>query len=665
LNPLELRNQRMPVGSSLMLGIMLLAFAIQLYQLDARTFHGDELGSLDEARRLGLNINSIPYFGALHVWIGLGTSEFWTRFPSILAAVLGIAVSYAWIKRLASQRAALVVCLLLATSPFLIVYSQQVRFYALAFLASGLSILAFVTLLNRGTAHSGIIWIASTIFAVAALLLNSLLVLSQLVTGFLLTPRLANKQKTVLLTGLVVLIAVLLLLPQVRATGFDALAAYTNAKSHYEASRGLSWTQVAKIPLTFFFFVLGESVYPFNFWLVVPGIFVFGCVFGLGLLRLRDNRTAFLFVVTTILTALALLYLVFDPLSPATLQGAAPRYLIFLLPLFYLIVASGTTFRFARWLVFPLLLVNLLGLVAYWAGDWSYTDDLINWREVKSIVAENYTGQSDLVLDGRSREYADFYFPSDWHSFDVASYVPNSDKQRVILLSNDFHAERRQEVNDLITTLGSSFSLTSAWSHYPLFIYVFDRDSKPRATFRVQASGRVDLPIEAYGLEFQDLHLPAVAHFGTNAVPVYGSFALPASPGNSKSMPLAQPQNAKRVWLLSNVIGATGTDQSTPIAELTIHFTAGMERTFPIQLGVQTGTWDGECNGQGCQRALTWDKRMALLGLAAYPGSWREFSASIFAFPFVWNENKFVQSIELRPRSSGGVLYVWGIDLEQ
>ncbi len=77
-----------------------------------------------------------------------------------------------------------------------------------------------------------------------------------------------------------------------------------------------------------------------------------------------------LFVSLVIAGGLGILYLVLDALIPPSFAGAGPRYLVFMVPLFYLLAAAGTMPRATRWLIVPLLLVNIDGLGAYQNGNW-------------------------------------------------------------------------------------------------------------------------------------------------------------------------------------------------------------------------------------------------------------------------------------------------------
>ncbi len=650
------------------LTILLLAFALQFYHLGARTFHGDEFGSIDEAIHLGRNANSLPYFALLRTWLPLGDGEFWLRSLSALTMVAVIGVTFVWVRKLCDASAAIITCLLLATSPFLMVYGQQVRFYGLALFAAGLSIWACVNLLTLPQSQTFARWLIAGLFALSALLLNALLLFGEGATLFALS-RLARRRKIVIVVALFILALLVLAVPGVRQLGFDALAKYTNADVRYVASRGLALSQVAKIPFTFFFFTFGESVYPLTYWLVIPGVLIFGIVFLLGLVKLRSDLPALTFVSITGVAALVLLYLVFDPLSPPSLQGAAPRYLIFLLPLFYLVLAAGTRGKWSQFLIVPLLLVNFGSLAQYWYGDWAYTDDLIDWRAVTQWTGRQMTPDTVLLLDGRSQGQADYYFPSEWNrqnmpSPETAASQGLGNHSRVILFSDDFHAEARQQTTAVMNQLLNRYDQTAAWVQYPLFVYVYDLKPGAPGTSVVDAHGNVHLPAEIYGLEFQDLRLPISLNVNGHIVESMGAFGLPGLGKEMTRTLVLQPSTTTRtIWLISNVIDAHLT-AGTPVATLHVIGTDGSTQTIPLRAGFETSAWDSPCQPGACAPAYAWRKRLALVGSESYPGSWQEFDVSTFAAELDLNRPTVIRDLEIDRVASPGKFYVWEIVME-
>ena len=645
--------------------ILFVTFVLQFYALGARTFHGDEQGSILEAFELGKNANSLPYFALLRLWLVGGNDEFWLRSLSAWSAIGAVAVAYIVARKITSVRIAVITALLLATSPFLVVYGQQIRFYTLALWIALFAIWAFVTLFSQASIRQWILWLVVGLGAVATLFLNGLLILGQIITLFALTKQFTRRAKWVL--GILVMVSTVLLVavPVVRQVAFNALAVYTNADARYVSSRGLGLANLVKIPMTLFFFIFGESVYPFNFWLVVPGVAFFGIAGLGGLVQLWRYRQAFWFNVITIITGLGLLYLVFDPLAPSSLQGASPRYLIFLLPFFYLVVAAGVQDK-QRWLIVPLLLVNLGSLGVYWDGDWAYTDDLINWRTVAEWSGRYVNPQTLVLTDGRSDGPADYYLPGDWDKRNLWDYISvttsaNITNPRVLVFSSDFHDDRRRDVSRLLENLSQTYTPVAVWNKYPLFVYVFDRKPKQAESFMIDSYGSVDIPREIYGLEFQDLRLPISMSVYGQRIESIGAFALPGIGGQTnRRFVLAKPTQAQRIRLLSNVTGAA-LSAGTQLGELSIVGTDGALVKYPIRVGMETNVWNKPCQPSTCVVVSTWRKRLALLGSASYAGSWQEFDAFIFASTLELNSSMSIKSLDWHWTSSRGILNVWGI----
>lgn len=641
--------------------VLCFAFGLALHNLDARTFHGDELGSVLEAEKLGRNANSIPYFALLRVWLIWGDGHFWLRSLSALAIVPAVAFTYIWTKNLAGAPTARIASLLLATNPLAIVYSQQVRFYAPALSVACFCLWAFSRMQSRPTARAVLVWATSMFFAIMTLLLNSLMLLGQMLSLFALTTRIQTRVKLLVILSAAAGVSAVIATPGFRKLAFDAVAAYTNADVRYAFSRGLGLTQIAKVPLTIFFFIFGESVYPLNYSFVLIGLFVSGLVSIVGIARLRKMRNAFWPVVIVGTVGVGLLYLVLDPLAPPNLQGAAPRYLIFILPILVLVLALGAQGKRA-WMTVALIVMNSLSLGFYWYGDWSYSDDLVDWRYVTAWTGRYVAPESEFVLDGRSREMADYYFPSAWRE----RIMPLSQiaGTRVILLSNDFHKDARATMSSEIDRLSQHYDLIDSQGKYPLFEFVFDRNSRSPGTALVYSSGEVHLPKEIYGIEFQDIRLPIRLHAGRLSITSFGAFGLPGLDGKmSRSISLAHSTPTSKIWIMSNVIGA-GRETGTAIATLAVESQDGSAQTLPMRLGYETGIWDNQCQPAACVPAFTWRKKLAIVGSESYPGSWQEFDASIFAAELNLDPNFAVSELSIQKTASSGVLYIWGIVLE-
>ncbi len=123
---------------SLIIGLIL-AFALRLYRLDAQSIWVDEGISLHMATStLGeivanraANIHPPLYFFLLKGWLALTGVNTWTaRFLSVMASLLQVATIYAVTRRWLGKSTAQVAALLTALSPLSVIYSQEIRAYA-------------------------------------------------------------------------------------------------------------------------------------------------------------------------------------------------------------------------------------------------------------------------------------------------------------------------------------------------------------------------------------------------------------------------------------------------------------------------------------------------------------------------------------------------------
>ncbi len=146
-----------PGFSFWLLGLLFIAFALRLFQLDAQSIWWDEGISLHLATseipeivrdRLN-NIHPPLYFLGLKSWLwATGVSAFNARYFSVLAGWLQVAVIFAIARRWFSLRTAYVAGILATFSAVSVIYSQEIRVYALLPLIY-LSLLAITRELTR------------------------------------------------------------------------------------------------------------------------------------------------------------------------------------------------------------------------------------------------------------------------------------------------------------------------------------------------------------------------------------------------------------------------------------------------------------------------------------------------------------------------------------
>ncbi len=140
-----------------LLAILLLAFFLRVYRLDAQSFWNDEGNSARIAERTpdlilegaGGDVHPPGYYLLLHYWRALaGQSEFALRFVSVVAGMLVVVLTHSLGRRLFSEAVGVMGAFLGAISPFATYYSQEARMYALLAAISAASTYAAIRILT-------------------------------------------------------------------------------------------------------------------------------------------------------------------------------------------------------------------------------------------------------------------------------------------------------------------------------------------------------------------------------------------------------------------------------------------------------------------------------------------------------------------------------------
>lgn len=143
--------------------ILLLAYCLRLYRLDAQALRGDEAFSIVNWSTPSLSfllttigrIDPQPPFTLLlfNLWMrAVGTSEFATRMISVLVSMLFISATIGVGRSLLDKRLGHLLGLLAATSPYALWHAQDFRQYSLWMCLSTISIF-FLHRLLRGSRH--------------------------------------------------------------------------------------------------------------------------------------------------------------------------------------------------------------------------------------------------------------------------------------------------------------------------------------------------------------------------------------------------------------------------------------------------------------------------------------------------------------------------------
>jgi hypothetical protein len=398
---------------------------------------------------------------------------------------------------------------------------------------------------------------------------------------------------------------------------------------------------LAKIPMTFYFFSLGERFYPLWFWATIPAMLAVGFAAIAGVWRLRHLGSLGSLIVFMLLNV-PLMFLILDPLAPPGLQGAAPRYLIYVVPYFLILLAIGTQ----AWkpLEYLLIIVSLVGLFFLAQPAWSYDSiNLVNWQ---ILLQSAITSPTDtcVVSDGRGLGPVNRYSPV---GTKIVSWDPKgcSGFSRIVLITNDFRLSQVRNFDQIATDLSEDYTMVSNQTLFPAQITVFEKSQKNQPS--AVLSNRLDLPE-------QDLQFPLTVQNNSWTIP--GFIRLDENTPSVTMIIDAIP--TEHFWVLTNYLSENNVKNETPIISLNFKMHSGENKTVILRAGQETATWEGPCDQ--CSSMYSWVKKISLVGAYHYPGAYRQYTAHIWGFP-IQVDPKAVSSFEIKYLLSEGTGYYYGI----
>jgi mannosyltransferase len=169
-----------------------LAAGLVLFDLGARSLWVDEGDTFTTASQHGSRLwdaalndggNMFTYYLGMHFWtVVFGSSEFWLRLPTALAAVATVPVCFYLMTRLFDRRAAVFGSVLVAASLPFVWWAQNARAYLVAvFLVCG-STLALVVAVQTRRRLAWVLYAVLSALAVYTILLSALVLLAQAVS---------------------------------------------------------------------------------------------------------------------------------------------------------------------------------------------------------------------------------------------------------------------------------------------------------------------------------------------------------------------------------------------------------------------------------------------------------------------------------------------------
>lgn len=626
--------------------IVFLLIAIMLFATNAfPSLYGDEYGSLFDAYNLSGNIHAIGYFLQLRIWNSISNADAFLRILSLFWFLLSVYWLKKWLdfESISKDVQTWTVWLFLL-NPFLWVYALQIRFYAF-FLAASILFIWRLRLWRRiQTRRNLALFVVSVGLLLTSHLFGYLVAAIGLFSVF--WDSLSVRRRWIFVSILSVGL-ILFFFPPVHSVLVRLVYRASNPYAPIPAGndvRGISLGMIAKIPFTFYFFTLGERVYPLWWWLSIPALLIAGMAFGLGLWHLR-HLSALAPLTVAMLLSVPFMYLVLDPLAPPGLQGAAPRYMIFVAPYLMLVLAVGA--RQWKFMPYALIVLSLTGLFCTAWPKWSYEQngDTMDWKTYLNTAIGN-SQQSCVVMDGRSEGSVLRYAP-------LGTKIVRGDLNqclgfsRIVLVSDDFRLFQTRSFDEMeALLLKSSYRLVSNYVLFPAQITAFEQS--PQGNRGQIFPSRLDLPE-------QDLHFPIVVSI--NGWKIEGFMRL------DKQRPLIEtfvPTGSNgNVWLLSNYRVDRPVPAGTPVFSLQYETISGVQKEIILKAEEETSNWNGACTS--CSQIANWTKLIHLIGAYSYPGAYSQYEAKIWGIQILLEDQAPGSALKISYLLPTGTGYFWGL----
>jgi len=406
--------------------LVVAAFGIRLYNLNAKSLWSDEGLSLQRAQQpvslIPQNLNLIPtgpdyhngttqepmikshdlhpplYFLLMHFWIQVaGKSEFALRFPSVVGATLALPLFYALTHTLLSRKAGFWAALLSASSPFYLWHAQEVRMYTWVVTLSLASVYALLPLLeNAPRRRDYLVYIATT------------LALSYThYSGFLLAAfevivygayRLRKRPREALIILGVLAVAFAPLAPYLWNLFQRSIFGFAHRPLHLILAEACSAFSLG----------LGEPVIR-PLWKMAPFLILFAA--GILMTKVKRRQRACTICLGYLILPILLLYIL-SLLKPNYMN---PRHLMVASPAWEIILAQGLA-TLQRRRLWPGLVI-ILGLVFLLRGKANYEIFTANsmWKDdirgaAEYIEARAQPGDAIILHDAVIRPTFDYYY---------------------------------------------------------------------------------------------------------------------------------------------------------------------------------------------------------------------------------------------------------------
>lgn len=414
--------------------ILILGFTLRLIAID-QSFWLDEAINVLAIKNLTLpelitkyalsDFHPPGYFVILWLWSKLfGYSEIAARIPSVIFAVFSIYLVYLLVKKISSQRSALVTSSILAINPLHIYYSQEARMYIFAIFAVVLNYYFFVNLFQRKRSFLG-------------LLLSNILVFSSDYLAYFTFPAqfitlLLLKSKTNIKKWLASLIPSVILLSFWLPYFIKQINTGLNTASNIPGWKEVvGSTGLKPLLLTYVKFIIGRISYPdkiiyYSLFLPIGTLFLFLLIRGITKVSLLERKVFLSWLFIPIILGLGISFVV--PIF-------SYFRILFVLPIFIYFVTVGVLTwdkKLVKLLLAIVITVELLCSFVYLFNPNFHRE---NWRGLVDFL-QKQPRSSKIVFESTGS-----FAPFEYYSQGQIQVIPGLNK---------IPAFTKEDVNDLI-----------------------------------------------------------------------------------------------------------------------------------------------------------------------------------------------------------------------
>jgi mannosyltransferase len=348
--------------------ILLVSAVLFRYRLDAEGLWLDELTSIQDADLSVVEAykeNQLRplYYFLLMGWMHFGRSDAWLRSLSVIFAIISVFLIYRLGRRLVGEAEGLIAAALLTVSPLFINHAQEIRMYVLS-LCLGLAGTLFLTeavLTERPQPPSTRQLAGWTLFRLLAILTVPLNVTLLLADAVIIILRFRQERPALISFGKWLLLLILLWIPSLLSVIQESTADSTYAAHHVGAvPPGLDRLARSLKFLTVWPFEVQKNAIAANFYksfvLVIAGLV------GASLIRKHKSPNLVWLCVWFVLPLLPIL--AFSYLSIPIWES---RYLLFVTPYLFILLAAGFTRLWQQWKIAAVVMAALY-LIAVGGG---------------------------------------------------------------------------------------------------------------------------------------------------------------------------------------------------------------------------------------------------------------------------------------------------------